>query len=38
MRERLGICGGELIVESTEGKGTTIIAKLKLEKAKGSSL
>ena len=37
MRERLRICGGEQIVASTEGKGKTIIAKLKLEKAKGSS-
>jgi len=37
MRERLGTFGGELIVESLEGKGTTIIAKAKLEKAKGMS-
>jgi PAS domain S-box-containing protein len=37
MRERLRMCGGELLVESTEGKGTTIIAKAKLEKAKGAS-
>jgi PAS domain S-box-containing protein len=38
MRERLRICGGELLVESTEGKGTTIIGKVKLEKAKGANL
>jgi signal transduction histidine kinase len=37
MRERLRIFGGELFVESIEGKGTTIIAKAKLEKAKGMS-
>jgi PAS domain S-box-containing protein len=37
MRERLRTFGGELFVESIEGKGTTIIAKVKLEKAKGMS-
>ena len=37
MRERLRIFGGELFVESAEGKGTIIIAKAKLEKAKGMS-
>jgi len=37
MRERLRIFGGELFVESMKGKGTTIIAKAKLEKAKGMS-
>jgi len=38
MRERLRIFGGELLVESNEGKGTTIIAKAKLERAKVASL
>jgi signal transduction histidine kinase len=38
MRERLRIFGGELIVESMEGKGTTVIAKVKLEKALRASL
>jgi PAS domain S-box-containing protein len=38
MRERLRIFGGELIVESTEGKGTMIIAKAALEKARGVSI
>ena len=38
MRERLRMFGGELLVESNEGKGTTIIAKAKLERAKGASL
>ena len=37
MRERLRPFGGELCVESTVGKGTTIIAKIKLEKAKGAT-
>jgi PAS domain S-box-containing protein len=37
MRERLRMFGGELFVETTEGKGTTIIAKAKLEIAKGMS-
>jgi signal transduction histidine kinase len=37
MRERLRTFGGELFVESMKGKGTTIIAKAKLEKAKGMS-
>jgi PAS domain S-box-containing protein len=37
MRERIRMFGGELFVESMEGKGTTIIAKAKLEKAKGMS-
>jgi len=35
MRERLRMFEGELFVESIEGKGTTIIAKAKLQKAKG---
>jgi PAS domain S-box-containing protein len=34
MRERLRTFGGELFVDSIEGKGTTIMAKAKLEKAK----
>jgi PAS domain S-box-containing protein len=34
MRERLRICGGELVVESIPGNGTEIVAKLKLEEAK----
>ncbi len=38
MRERMRIFGGELHVESIEGKGTTIIAKAKLEKAKGMGI
>jgi PAS domain S-box-containing protein len=37
MRERLRMFGGELYVGSMEGKGTTIIAKVKLEKAKAMS-
>jgi signal transduction histidine kinase len=37
MRERLMVFGGELFVESKKGKGTTMIAKVKLEKAKGMS-
>jgi signal transduction histidine kinase len=38
MRERLRTCGGQLLVESNEGKGTTIIAKVNLRKAEGASL
>jgi signal transduction histidine kinase len=38
MGERLRMFGGELLLESDEGKGTTIIAKTKLEKAEGASL
>jgi PAS domain S-box-containing protein len=38
MRERLRVCGGELLVESDEGKGTTITARVKLDKAKGASI
>ena len=34
MRERLRIFGGELFVESVSGKGTTVVAKVKLEKAR----
>jgi signal transduction histidine kinase len=37
MRERLRICEGELLVESAEGKGTTIIAKVKPEKVEAAS-
>lgn len=37
MRERLRLFGGELFVESKQGRGTTIIATAKLEKAKGMS-
>jgi signal transduction histidine kinase len=38
MRERLRIFGGDLIVESMEGKGTTVIAKVKLEKSLRASI
>lgn len=37
MRERLRMFDGELSLESTEGEGTTVIAKIRLEKAKGMS-
>ena len=38
MRERLRIFGGELNMESMEGKGTTVIAKVKLEKTLRASI
>jgi signal transduction histidine kinase len=37
MRERLRMFGGELLVESVSGKGTTIIATAKLGKAKSAT-
>jgi signal transduction histidine kinase len=40
MRERLGMCGGDLLVHSVAGKGTDIVAKVKLgprAKAAGAS-
>jgi len=37
MRERLRMFGGELFVESMSGKGTTIIAKVKLEKSQAAT-
>jgi PAS domain S-box-containing protein len=37
MRERLRMFSGELSVQSVPGKGTTVIAKMKLEKAKSAA-